>query len=530
MRKRRLSFRWINVWNLFGLGGLKHIQAGQPFGQSGLIFTLLQSLRAIIAQNKASDTGQRAGDGQQTVTPPTGRIARPRSILPLTTRLGFFGAVAILMWWSWPASQTGAAWPNGQAVISTPTVTANALAILNPANLPAVQARPTSAIVLPSIVTLPDAAAVLTETVSVTALMPIEQAATNANALGVLSDPPLGAEVVSDDVVELVLLPTATATEEPAAAFADLPQVRILPAEGFALPTLPPPTATPAPRLLPTPVAARVKPGRLWSTFTPPTTGNDHFWVGRSFAPSVANQLGAPSYQFGSTGGNNYRPHHGVDIANPFGTPVLAAAEGEVVHAGLDDPILIGPYNNFYGNTVVIRLNKRLPVAAGKLDVYLLYGHLSQTSVTVGQRVQPQDVVGLVGMSGIAIGPHLHVEMRLGANTYQHSVNPYLWVQPVEGTGAVAVLLLTAEGRTIPGARLTLARFEGNAAVWGRLIETYLDTENISPDPAWGENGAMDGAPAGEYYLVGVVNGESIRSELTVRAGETTFVEIRTRQ
>ncbi len=330
--------------------------------------------------------------------------------------------------------------------------------------------------------------------------------------------------------VDLVLVPTATPTEEPVVPVSDLPQVQILADAGFALPTLPPPTATPAPRVSPTPAPVNVKPGRLWSTFTPPASGNDHFWVARPFAPSIANQLAAPSYQFGSTAGNSYRPHHGVDIANPFGTPVLSGVDGEVIHAGPDDTILIGPYNNFYGNTVVIRLDRRLPVAGGRLDVYLLYGHLSQVNVAVGQIVRPEDVVGQVGMTGIAIGPHLHVEMRLGANTYQHSVNPYLWLQPLEGTGAVAVRLLTAEGRTIPGARLTLARFENNVAVWGRLIETYLDTENVSPDPAWGENGAMDGAEAGLYYLVGVVNGESIRAELTVKAGETTFVEIRTKQ
>jgi hypothetical protein len=122
------------------------------------------------------------------------------------------------------------------------------------------------------------------------------------------------------------------------------------------------------------------------------------------------------------------------------------------------------------------------------------------------------------------------VEARLGANTYAHSVNPYLWLKPSEGNGAVAVRILTANGRTWAGARVSIARFEGGRAVWGRQIETYLDTENIGPDPLWGENGAMGDVPAGAYYLIANINGESVRAEFTVNAGETTFVEIRTEQ
>ncbi len=460
----------------------------------------------------------------------------PRSLLPITTRLGFLGAIAFIMWWSWPAQQDKAtASLQLLAALTTPTVaSADTLAILDPANRPGAQATSAGAGTLPSIVTLPGAPQPEPPTgneAPATAAIVTEDLALITTTTALLIEPVVpAAAAVPAAAVDLVLVPTATPTEEPVVSVSDLPQVQILADAGFAWPTLPPPTATPEPRISPTPAPVNVKPGRLWSTFTPPASGNDHFWVARPFAPSITNQLAAPSYQFGSTAGNSYRPHHGVDIANPFGTPVLSGVDGEVIHAGPDDTILIGPYNNFYGNTVVIRLERRLLVAGGRLDVYLLYGHLSQVNVAVGQTVRPEDVVGQVGMTGIAIGPHLHVEMRLGANTYQHSVNPYLWLQPLEGTGAVAVRLLTAEGRTIPGARLTLARFENNVAVWGRLIETYLDTENVSPDPAWGENGAMDGAEAGLYYLVGVVNGESIRAELTVKAGETTFVEIRTKQ
>ena len=344
--------------------------------------------------------------------------------------------------------------------------------------------------------------------------------------------------VIGNGQPSVVLLPTNTPVAEArlqeVAPLVAVPQVRVIPAIGIELPPTPvPPTPTFAPptKIPPTPIPINLVPGRLWATFAPaPPAQSDHFWVGRPFAPEIAGQLASPNYAFGSTAGGSYRMHHGADISNPFGTPVLAAVAGQVVHAGLDDPTLLGPYNNFYGNAVVILLDRKLAVANGQLDVFVLYGHLSQVNVVQGQTVQPGDVVGLVGMTGIAIGPHLHVEMRLGENDYQHSINPYLWLQPLASDGAVAVRLLTADGRTWPEVALTLARFEGNRAVWGRQIDTYLDIENIGPDPAWGENGAMDGVPEGYYYLFGTVNGERVRAEFWVKANETTFVELRTKQ
>ncbi len=310
---------------------------------------------------------------------------------------------------------------------------------------------------------------------------------------------------------------------------APLIQIEVIPIPGLEPKGTPLPTFTPAPTA--TPFPELLSPARKWSTFEPLSPEqNDHFWVGPAFLTDDYNQVAAPSYQFGSTAGGQYRPHHGIDTANPSGTQVRSGVVGIVVHAGPDDPVLLGPYNNFYGNTVVIKLDQKLSVGGGELDVFVLYGHLSQVSVVPGQRVNPEDVVGAVGMTGIAIGPHLHTEMRLGVNDYLHSVNPYLWLRPLPGNGAVAVRLLTEDGRSWPGTRLTLARFENGRAVWGRIIETYLDNENIGPNPAWGENGALGDVPAGYYVLVGNVNGEPVRAEFFVREGQTTFVELRTKQ
>ncbi len=271
-------------------------------------------------------------------------------------------------------------------------------------------------------------------------------------------------------------------------------------------------------------------PGSLWPTFSPPSPiSEEHFWLDSPF-PGGFNQLYSPGYQFGSTGGGRYRIHHGVDIGNPVGTPVLATASGEVVHAGPDNPALLGPYNDFYGNSVVIRLDRKLNTSRGEQDVFVLYGHLVSVDVQSGQWVGAGDYLGGVGMTGIAIGPHLHMEVRIGQNSYLHTVNPALWMRPAAYTGTVAVRLLSAAGRTWAGVQLSLYRFEEDGVRWYRVIETYPEKESIGPDPSWGENGALSHIPVGTYLLSGFVNGEEVRQEIVVQDGETTFVELRTQQ
>jgi len=438
------------------------------------------------------------------------QLAQLNTVVPTTIRFGLLGAIVMVMWWTWPSSQLPSPiMAQLQRADGQPADALRSLAIVNAvglANQPAGNVGESAAaqpILRPS-------------------PTPSDQVAVVEVAVAAQPNPSLAS---------LILVPTVAAADVVMPPIVTVvSQVRILP--GVELKrdwTQASPTPTPSPS--PTPVPVNLDAGRLWSTFAPqPAPDNDHYWVGRPFGAYAATQLASPSYQFGSTAGDRYRTHHGVDISNPQGTPVLAATDGEVVHAGLDDTVLLGPYNNFYGNTVVIRLDRQLPVASGQLDVYLLFGHLSQVNVKVGQKVRPEDVIGAVGMTGIAIGPHLHVEIRLGSNTYYNNVNPYLWLSPLEGQGSVAVRVLTADGRTWQGAYISIVRYAGASAAWARQIVTYMDTENISPDPAWGENGAMDGIPAGSYYVVGAVNGERVSAEITVRAGETTFVELRTKQ
>jgi murein DD-endopeptidase MepM/ murein hydrolase activator NlpD len=91
---------------------------------------------------------------------------------------------------------------------------------------------------------------------------------------------------------------------------------------------------------------------------------------------------------------NLIRGHMGTDYAAPTGTPVHAAGDGRVAFAGR---------RGGYGNAIVL---------AHSNSVSTLYGHMSRFAkrIGVGTRVQQGDVIGYVGMTGLATGPHLHYE------------------------------------------------------------------------------------------------------------------------
>ena len=84
------------------------------------------------------------------------------------------------------------------------------------------------------------------------------------------------------------------------------------------------------------------------------------------------------------------RPHTGVDYAAPTGTPVMSIGDGTVVSAGWG--------KGGAGNTVKIKHNSVYTTA---------YLHLSRFAVKAGQRVHQGQVIGYVGMTGTATGPHL---------------------------------------------------------------------------------------------------------------------------
>ncbi|MCX7557457.1 M23 family metallopeptidase [Xanthomonadaceae bacterium JHOS43] len=90
------------------------------------------------------------------------------------------------------------------------------------------------------------------------------------------------------------------------------------------------------------------------------------------------------------------RAHKGVDYAARSGTPIMAAGEGRISFAG---------WQNGYGHTVIIDHGRGYTT---------LYAHLSKFGgYRKGSRVRQGDVIGYVGSSGLATGPHLHYEFRV---------------------------------------------------------------------------------------------------------------------
>jgi murein DD-endopeptidase MepM/ murein hydrolase activator NlpD len=94
---------------------------------------------------------------------------------------------------------------------------------------------------------------------------------------------------------------------------------------------------------------------------------------------------------------NRIRAHKGVDYAAPTGTPIKAAGDGKVIYRGR---------KGGYGNVVVLQHGSTYST---------LYGHMSRFArgIHSGRHVRQGQIIGYVGMTGLATGPHLHYEFRI---------------------------------------------------------------------------------------------------------------------
>ncbi len=100
------------------------------------------------------------------------------------------------------------------------------------------------------------------------------------------------------------------------------------------------------------------------------------------------------------------RPHEGIDITAPRGTPFIAAAKGRVRFAGMDGD---------YGLSIEVDHG---------YGVVTRYAHAAKSLVKVGQEVERGEPIGLVGQTGLAVAPHLHYEVLVNGR----ATNPRQWL------------------------------------------------------------------------------------------------------
>jgi murein DD-endopeptidase MepM/ murein hydrolase activator NlpD len=126
--------------------------------------------------------------------------------------------------------------------------------------------------------------------------------------------------------------------------------------------------------------------------------------------PSLWPVLGPITSPFGDTRVNissgGTRPHMGLDIGASTGTPVIAPGDGIVTSAAWEAE---------YGRLVCIDHGHGFAT---------MFGHLKEIHVKAGDKIRMGQIIGTVGTSGVATGPHLHYEVRI----YGRPVNPTLYL------------------------------------------------------------------------------------------------------
>jgi hypothetical protein len=228
-------------------------------------------------------------------------------------------------------------------------------------------------------------------------------------------------------------------------------------------------------------------------------------------------------YPYGSTGQGKYLLHQGADIPNPIGTALLAPTDGTVVFAGPDDQVAVGPKPDFYGNTLIIELDRRYR----DQPVYVLLGHMNEIYVKQGDRVRRGQRVGEVGMTGIAIGPHVHVEVRVGVNDMKHTRNAEFWLQPLPNHGTLAGRVLSNAGRHLPDVEILLYPGPDFKAPRYYTFTYHEGPDLINPDNEWGENFLLADLPANTYLVEVTAGGKVHRQEVQIAPGRTAWIEIR---
>jgi murein DD-endopeptidase MepM/ murein hydrolase activator NlpD len=111
--------------------------------------------------------------------------------------------------------------------------------------------------------------------------------------------------------------------------------------------------------------------------------------------------------------------HNGADFGCELGTPIRAAAEGNVMIAAFD--------KTGYGNYIKL----------GHGGYQTIYAHMSQMVKKTGQRAAKGEIIGFSGSTGNSTGPHLHFELRIpghGVQGFKDAVDPFPYMEAIPST------------------------------------------------------------------------------------------------
>jgi hypothetical protein len=242
-----------------------------------------------------------------------------------------------------------------------------------------------------------------------------------------------------------------------------------------------------------------------------------HFIFQRPIHPP-ANDLVDETYLYGSTANGTREPHHGVEFPNKSGTPVYAVESGMVIFAGPDAAAVYSPWPNFYGNLVVIQ---------HKDNLFTLYAHLSQIDVKANGVVGAGTKIGEVGRTGVAIGSHLHFEVRREeAQDYFATQNPELWLIPAKDPngnlfGTLMFSIVDAGHKLVKYAEYTI-RYSPDQSQ--KVVKSYYGTTYPADMLKGDENAVLGELPAGHYRIAIERNGKVYERWVEVESEKLTQV------
>lgn len=250
-----------------------------------------------------------------------------------------------------------------------------------------------------------------------------------------------------------------------------------------------------------------------------------HFWLGKPLPPGVGRLLYNKTYPYGWDA-YGLLLHNAVDVAAGFGTPVLAVADGTVIFARDDEDERHGWRCDWYGKFVTIEHDEKWQGH----PVYSLYGHVADIEVEEGERVERGKQVATVGVGGAATAPHLHLEIRVGDNTFFDTRNPVLWLKPGKERGVIAGRIVDLRGRPWEGVTIWLIpegeeldEDDQDLVTWSYLGDKF---DIANPDEEFAENFTFGDLEPGVYTVMATLYETVFEREVVVVADEVVTVEL----